>query len=123
MTTAGEGENATAFATADLYVLPSLFEGTPLTLIEAMMSGMPIVTTATCGMKDVIVDGETGILIPTRSPGAITEAIERLAGDAALRERLGRAAHATAVNKYTWKTVAEPVRDVYARLRRSQQKH
>src|SRR5207244_2777927 len=114
-------ESARVFADCDIFLLPSVFEGTPLTLIEAMYSGLPVVTTRTCGMKDVIVDGETGILIPTRSPGAITEAIERLAGDAALRERLGRAAHATAVNKYTWKTVAEPVRDVYARLRRSQQ--
>ena len=47
---------AAAFAAADLFLLPSLFEGTPLTLMQAMMSGLPIVTTATCGMKDVLVD-------------------------------------------------------------------
>src|SRR5205085_2649364 len=49
--TANELETAAAYAEADIFLLPSLFEGTPLTLIEAMTSGLPIVTTATCGMK------------------------------------------------------------------------
>ena len=58
-----ESSMAKAFAEADLFLLPSLFEGTPLTLIQAMMSGLPIVTTDTCGMKDVIADGVNGFLV------------------------------------------------------------
>lgn len=114
--TANEIEAASVFASADIYLLPSLFEGTPLTLIEAMMSGLPIVTTATCGMKDVIRDGENGLLVPLRSPQAIVDAVERLLGDVAYRGRLGRAAQAEALEKYVWEKVAEPVRLVYERI-------
>lgn len=113
---ATEAETAAAFADADIYLLPSLFEGTPLTLIEAMMSGMPIVTTNVCGMKDVIRNGENGLLIPIRSPDAIVSAVKRLVADQAYRARLGHAAQAEALEKYTWPRVAAPVRDVYERL-------
>jgi glycosyltransferase involved in cell wall biosynthesis len=113
---ADEAETAGWFARSDIYVLPSLFEGTPLTLLEAMASGLPVVTTATCGMKDVVRDGETGLFIAPRSPGEIVAAVERLMGDARLRERLGRAAQKEAAEKYTWERVAEPVAEVYERL-------
>jgi glycosyltransferase involved in cell wall biosynthesis len=107
---------ASAFAEADLFVLPSLFEGTPLTLIQAMMSGLPIMTTATCGMKDVIVDGVHGRLVPIRSPQAIADAVGELLGNAATRARLGMAAQQEAIARYQWNTVAEPVREVYEQL-------
>jgi glycosyltransferase involved in cell wall biosynthesis len=107
---------AAEFARADLFLLPSLFEGTPLTLIEAMASGLPIVTTATCGMKDVILDGVNGLLVPIRSPDAIVNAVERLLKDERLRAELGSNAREDALEKYTWKHVAAPVRVVYERL-------
>ena len=107
---------ADAVAATDIYVLPSLFEGTPVTLIEAMFSGMPIVTTATCGMKDVIDDGKNGLLVPMRSADAIVAAVERLLADAQLRARLGQTARAEAVEKYNWQRVAEPILEVYERL-------
>lgn len=113
-----ERSMAQAFADADLFLLPSLFEGTPLTLMQAMMSGLPIVTTATCGMKDVIADGVNGLLVPIRSPQAIATAVTRLAGDRELRERLGRTAQRDAIASYTWDHVAAPVLAVYERLHR-----
>jgi glycosyltransferase involved in cell wall biosynthesis len=114
--TISEAQNAAVFASADLYLLPSLFEGTPLTLIEAMMSGMPVITTATCGMGDIIQDGKNGLLVPMRSPEAIVEAVERLIGDAALRARLGQAAQTQALENYTWERVAIPVLERYEQL-------
>jgi glycosyltransferase involved in cell wall biosynthesis len=108
-----ERETMAAFAAHDLFVLPSLFEGTPLTLVEAMASGLPIVTTATCGMKDVIRDGENGLLVPIRASGAIVASLERLIQDGELRQRLGRAARAEAAGKYTWERVAEPIGAAY----------
>jgi glycosyltransferase involved in cell wall biosynthesis len=116
-TPSDEAGTAAAFAAADLFVLPSLFEGTPLTLIQAMMSGLPIVTTATCGMKDVIINEGTGLLIPIRSSAALVAAVERLLGDQALRERLGRAARCQAARHYSWENSAEPVLRVYEGLR------
>jgi glycosyltransferase involved in cell wall biosynthesis len=104
---------AAAFAAADLFVLPSLFEGTPLTLIQAMMSGLPVVTTATCGMKDVIADHQHGLLVPIRSPQAVVTAIDTLLVNQSLRARLGKAARAEARARYTWDRSAEPVLRAY----------
>jgi glycosyltransferase involved in cell wall biosynthesis len=77
---------------------------------------MPIVTTATCGMKDVIADGKTGLLVPIRDPQAIVNAVERLLGDMHLRARLGQAARIEALERYSWQKVADPLRQVYERL-------
>lgn len=113
---ATEAETAAVFAAADIYLLPSLFEGTPLTLIEAMMSGLPVITTNTCGMKDVVQHERNGLLISIRSPEAIISAVELLLKKAELRARLGRAAQTDAFEKYVWERVAVPVREVYERL-------
>jgi glycosyltransferase involved in cell wall biosynthesis len=109
-------ETARVLATCDIFVLPSLFEGTPLTLIEAMASGLPIVTTETCGMRDVIKRDATGLLIPIRSPAAIVAAVTRLLEDAALRQRLGRAAQAEVESHYRWEHVSTTVAETYERL-------
>ncbi len=113
---ANETETAAIFAASDIFVLPSLFEGTPLTLIEAMMSGMPIVTTETCGMKDVIRHEQNGLLVPIRSPDSIVAAIECLIENRELRNRLGRSANEDALREYTWDRVSVPVLDTYIRL-------
>jgi glycosyltransferase involved in cell wall biosynthesis len=112
-----EEETAAVFAAADIFLLPSLFEGTPLTLMEAMMSGLPIVTTATCGMKDIIVDQRNGLLVPIRSPRKIVGAIDALLADERLRESLGQAAQSDAQTLYPWDVVARPVLEVYEKLR------
>lgn len=109
-------QTAAVFAEAHLFILPSLFEGTPLTLIEAMAAGLPIVTTETCGMRDVVRDGHNGLLVPIRSAGKIVRAVERLVDDEPLRARLGAAAHADAIERYTWERVAAPVIEVYEHL-------
>jgi glycosyltransferase involved in cell wall biosynthesis len=118
MTSADEACAVEALASADVFVLPSLFEGTPLTLIEAMMSGLPVVTTNTCGMRDVVRDGVNGLLVPTRSPEDLVRAIENLLGSEELRRRLGRAAHETASRSHTWPVVAAEVLAAYERTAR-----
>jgi glycosyltransferase involved in cell wall biosynthesis len=107
---------AAAFAAADVFLLPSLFEGTPLTLMQAMMSGLPVVTTATCGMKDVVADGQTGLLVPIRSPQSLVTAVESLRAERSLRARLGQAARAEARARYTWECSARPVLRAYETL-------
>ena len=109
---------AGVLASADVFVLPSLFEGTPLTLIEGMMSGLPIVSTETCGMKDTLRHDVTGLLVPVRTPDAIVAAVERLIGDADLRARLGRAAQDVARTRFTWPMVAREVLAAYDELAR-----
>ena len=104
---------------AGIFVLPSLFEGTPLTLIEAMWSGLPIVTTATAGMKDVVSDGRTGLLVPPADPGALAAALDRLITDGQLRRRLGTEAHAVASHEYTWDNAAATFATAYQAARAS----
>jgi glycosyltransferase involved in cell wall biosynthesis len=107
---------ARTLAFSDVFVLPSLFEGTPLTLIEGMMSGLPVVTTDTCGMRDTIVHEVTGLLVRTHAPDQLVSAIERLIGDADLRSRLGGAARDEALARHTWPFVAREVLDAYLQL-------
>ena len=107
---------SSVLAGSDIFVLPSFFEGTPLTLMEAMWSGLPVITTSVCGMKDVVEDGRNGLLVPARSIDALAQAMEKLVNDAALRRRLGESALADAHQLYNWKKSAEPVVEAYERI-------
>jgi glycosyltransferase involved in cell wall biosynthesis len=116
VTAPSEAETARIFANADLFVLPSLFEGTPLTLIEAMTSGLPIVTTAVCGMKDLVESGRNGLLVPIRSPEGIVRAVRDLFENADRRRQLGSSAQQDALAHYTWDRAADRIATVYERL-------
>ena len=83
-------------AAADMFVLPSHREGMPRSIIEAMMSGLPVVATDIRGSREEVVDGETGLLVPVGDVAALAAALGRLAGDADLRRRMGAAGAARA---------------------------
>lgn len=83
-----------AVACADLFVLPSLQEGLPLALLEAMACGVPVVSTAINGIPDAVADGESGRLVPPGDERALVAAIVELAGDPAKRRRFANAAKA-----------------------------
>ena len=68
-------------AAADLLVLPSLYEGLPNVVLEAMRFRKPVVATAAPGTTEVVVDGETGLLVPLRNPPALAQAIRTLVDD------------------------------------------
>lgn len=75
----------------DIFVLPSLYEGHPKALLEAMACGLPVIGTRVAGTREVIQDGENGILCETDAT-SIRSAVEQLVNDAALREKLGKTA-------------------------------
>ncbi len=81
---------------ADMFVLPSHREGMPRSIIEAMLSGLPVVATDIRGVREEVVDGQTGLLVPVADPRALGAALARLAGDAGLRRRFGAAGLARA---------------------------
>jgi glycosyltransferase involved in cell wall biosynthesis len=72
-------------------VLPSLSEGLPVTILEAMALAKPIVTTNVGGNREAVVDGVNGLLVPPRDPEALASAVHRLVSDEALAARLGQA--------------------------------
>ena len=73
----------------DIVALPSWTEGLPMTVLEGMAHARPVVASAVGGTPELVVDGETGILVPPRDPHALAGALTRLLGDEALRRRLG----------------------------------
>ncbi|HSF16691.1 MAG TPA: glycosyltransferase [Vicinamibacteria bacterium] len=79
---------AACFASFDVAVFPSLWEGTPLTLFEAMAMGKPVVATTVDGLTDVLASGETAILVPPRDPAALASAMIRVRDEPGLAERL-----------------------------------
>ena len=81
---------------ADLFLLTSVTEGIPVTVIEAMAAGLPVVGTRVGGMGEVVDEGTTGLLAPPGDDAALAEAVLRLAGDPDLRARLGRQGRARA---------------------------
>jgi glycosyltransferase involved in cell wall biosynthesis len=117
--TLSHADCAEALLDYDVFLLPSFFEGTPLALIEAMCTGIPVITTATCGMKDVVEDGHNGLLISPGDCGQIVRSVELIMADSSLRQRLGRQASCEAASRYTWRATAELVNAVYTGLLKS----
>lgn len=85
---------------ADVFVFPTLLEGMPLVVIEAMASGLPVITTAH-GSGDIIRDGVDGFLVPTRAVDALVDRIEQLRDEPHLRKEMGGSARRRALG-YTW---------------------
>jgi glycosyltransferase involved in cell wall biosynthesis len=83
-------------ARCDIFVLPSISEGLPVALLEAMSCGVAIVATAVGGVPEVLSDGVDGVLVEPRRPAQLSKAIAALATNAAERNRLGAAARARA---------------------------
>jgi glycosyltransferase involved in cell wall biosynthesis len=88
-------------AAADIFALPSHFEGLPMSVIEAMLTGLPVVATDIRGPREQVVDGVTGLLVPPAQAAPLAAALARLAGDAALRQAMGAAGRARALARYT----------------------
>src|SRR5262249_11867308 len=89
------------YATHDIFLFPSLMEGMPISLLEAIASGLPVVTTETCGMMDLIEDGYNGLLAKPADARGFAPKVDTRIDSPALREHLGRKAQETA-HRYTW---------------------
>jgi glycosyltransferase involved in cell wall biosynthesis len=87
-------------AAADVFCLPSHFEGLPMSVIEAMLTGLPVVSTDIRGPREMVVPGETGLLVPPMRAPPLAEALSLLAADPALRARMGAAGRARALERY-----------------------
>jgi glycosyltransferase involved in cell wall biosynthesis len=98
----GRRENGPQLARAfDLFVLPSVVEAMPLTILEAMAAGVPVVSTAIYGIPEVVVEGETGLLVPPHDAPALKRALHRLTHDAEERARMGWAGRRRYEERFT----------------------
>jgi glycosyltransferase involved in cell wall biosynthesis len=97
----------------DIFALPSLWEGLPLALLLAMGAGRPVVATRIAGIPEVVVDGETGLLVPPGDASAIGAALARLSEDPAERRRLGDAAREAVRDRFGADAYASSVTHLY----------
>jgi glycosyltransferase involved in cell wall biosynthesis len=98
---------------ADIAVCTPWYEPFGIVALEAMACGVPVVASAVGGLKDTVIDGITGFLVPPRSPQKLADALRRLQTDARLRRTLGHAARKCAVTNYQWSKIALETLKVY----------
>ena len=95
------------YAAANLFLFPSRHEGMPNAVLEAMASGLPVLATKIAGNEELVVDGETGKLVPSEDTDALREALRPLLVEAKMREQMGRAARQRVESSFSWNRVAE----------------
>ena len=101
---------------SDIFVMPSLWEGLPLSMILAMGAGMSVVATRVAGIPEVVKDGETGLLVPAGESRALGDALALLVANPALRSRMGAAARAFVRPRFGADGYVSAVTDLYDRL-------
>ncbi len=116
----GERADARSWLRAcDIFVLPSLWEGLPNALLEAMSLGLPVVASAVDGICEVVRQGQDGLLVPPRDPAALSRAIASLRADPQLRRNLGESARLRVTERFSFPAMmagyAAAYRDVLSR--------
>jgi len=105
-------------AELDVFALSSDFEGMNLAVAEALAAGVPVVATAVGGVRQTVIDGETGLLVPPRDPAALAGAIRRLLEDRELARRLASAGGERVRRLYALDTMVDATLSVYERVAR-----
>ena len=100
-------------AACDIYVLPSLWEGLPIGLLEAMAMGRAVIGTKVDGTREVLRDGENGLMVAPGDIGALAAAMLRLAGDGELRESMGARAVETVRDRFNAAVMTKEIENIY----------
>jgi glycosyltransferase involved in cell wall biosynthesis len=100
----------------DLFVLSSETEGLGTSLLDAMAAGKACIGTRAGGIPEAVADGETGLIVPTHDPTALSHAIVRLLQDEPLRQRMGEAGHARAIDQFSVEKMVEGTLAAYGHI-------
>lgn len=103
------------FAALDVYALPSLEENMPLAILEAMASGLPVVSSAVGGIPECVLDGQTGFLVPPAQVTQLANALNRLLTSADLRRDFGRAGRELVRERFSIRTQIQRIETVFAK--------
>jgi glycosyltransferase involved in cell wall biosynthesis len=103
-------------ATADVFVLSTRSEGLPLSVLEAMAAGLPVVASDVGGIPELVADGVSGVLVPPGDPDALAEAIERLLENSPLAQQLGLAGRRRVLENFDLEAVREAHLALYRRM-------
>ena len=113
---AGYDEAPDRLKVGDVFVSPTYSEGFSNTILEAMASGLPVVSTRTVGVVDCLTHGRNGLLVPVGAVDELAAAVVRLLKDHDLRRRLATTALGDVRELYSWRAVGRQIQDVYERL-------
>lgn len=108
-----ETELAGWYRRAEVLLSPSLYEGFGLPAAEAMACGTPVIATDAGALPEVVADGETGVIVPAADERALADAIASLLADPVRRERMGAAASARVIDRFTWVQTARTLDALY----------
>ncbi len=115
----GQLENVEEFyRSLDVFAFPSLSEGLPLAVLEAMGTGLPVVATSVSGIPEAVRDGETGNVVAPRNAVALADALERLIGSAPLRGQMGMAGRRRAQAEFSLARTSGQIASLYQGLSR-----
>ena len=102
------------YTNASLFVCPSVYEPFGIINLEAMACETPVVASAVGGIQEVVVPGETGLLVPPADPHALADAINRLLRDRRLARKMGKAGRLRVEKYFSWASIAKKTKDMYA---------
>ncbi len=111
-----EDDLKTALCECDAFVLPSLWEVLPVSILEAMASGKPVVCTNAGGNTELVENGFNGLVVPKRDPPALASACIKVITDKRLAQRMGRNSRIKAANEFSWKKIAVKTIGVYKEI-------
>jgi len=100
----------------DVFVLPSRYEGFPLSIVEAMLAGLPVVAADVGSVSEAVIDGETGLLVAPDDPGALADAIRSLLSDPEQRRRMGENGRELARARFTAQAMADRFEELYSEV-------
>ena len=110
-------EKAQALLNADIFVLPTYYrEGCPISLLEAMAAGLPVITTAVAGIPDIVTDEKNGILLTSHTPDAIEHGIEKMLENESTRKKIGELNRKTAWENYESRAVTSKIEQIYRQV-------
>ncbi len=111
-----EEQNIELYSHASVFVCPSVYEPFGIINLEAMACEVPVVASAVGGIKEVVVDGETGVLVPPADPRALAEAVNSLLRDRSRARKMGLAGRARVEKYFSWELIASKTLDMYREL-------
>ncbi len=104
------------YAGAEFFVLPTVAEGSPLVILEALASGLPVVSTKVSGIPEIVEDKHNGFIVPPRDALALEESMRLLIEDYELRKKMSESARRKAVSMFSWRAIAEKTLSVYGKV-------
>jgi glycosyltransferase involved in cell wall biosynthesis len=104
------------YSIADVFILPSVYEGLSLSMLEAMASKVPIIARSSAGINGILTHKVSALVLESGTPHEISRSVGLLLNCPDLRERIRQNAYSLVLHKYTWKIVVDKLESIYEEL-------